>query len=87
MKTEDENYEVITLPEDYDAVLNAIKERKIPTLSAEIERIPDTYVKLEGKHAEQMLKISEKLEELDDVQNVWANFDISEDVMEAYHNK
>ncbi len=86
MKSEDGNFEVSTQVEDYHAVLQAVKEKEIPTVSAEIGRIPSTYVKLEGKQAEQMLKLSDKLEELDDVQNVWSNFDISEEEIEAFHN-
>lgn len=84
MKTEDEGYEVTTTVEDYDAVLEAIKAKNIPVLSAELSRIPNTYIKLEGKNAQTMLKLMEKLEELDDVQNVWANFDISEEEMEQF---
>ncbi|MCP4221384.1 MAG: YebC/PmpR family DNA-binding transcriptional regulator [bacterium] len=86
MKVEDGNFEVSTLPADYEAVLNAIKEKNIPFESAEIARVPSTYVKLEGKHAESMLKMFEKLEDLDDVQAVWSNFDIPEDVIEAFHS-
>jgi YebC/PmpR family DNA-binding regulatory protein len=84
LKTEDENYMVTTSTEDYDKVLTAINAKNIPVVSSEIAKIPSTYVKLEGKHAEQMLKLSEKLEELDDVQNVWSNFDISEEELEKY---
>jgi transcriptional/translational regulatory protein YebC/TACO1 len=71
--------------EDYDQVLQAVKAKEIPTESAEIAMVPSTYVKLAGKQAEQMLKLTEKLEDLDDVQDVWSNFDISEEEIEAYH--
>jgi YebC/PmpR family DNA-binding regulatory protein len=84
MKTEGENYEVTTTVEDYDNVLQAIKEKEIPLVSAEIAKIPSTFVRLEGKQASQMLKLLEKIEELDDVQNVWSNFDISEEEIEKY---
>jgi YebC/PmpR family DNA-binding regulatory protein len=84
MKTDEGNYEVTTTVEDYDTVLQAVKAKEIPFESAEIAMIPSTYVKLEGKQAAQMLKLAEKLEELDDVQNVWSNFDISEEEIEAY---
>ncbi|MCP4156808.1 MAG: YebC/PmpR family DNA-binding transcriptional regulator, partial [bacterium] len=87
MKTEEEHYEVVTSPEDFHKVVEALKEKELPTLSAEIEKIPSTSVKLEGKHAEQMLKLTEKIEELDDVQDVWSNFDISEEEIEAFHSK
>jgi YebC/PmpR family DNA-binding regulatory protein len=86
MKTEEEHYEVSSTPEDFHAVLQAIKDNNIETLSSEIAKVPSTFIKLEGKQAQSMLKLSEKLEDLDDVQNVWANFDISEEEIEAYHN-
>lgn len=86
MKLDEGLFEVTTAPEDFDPVLQAVKAKDIPTESAEISMIPSTYVKLEGKQAEQMLKLAEKLEELDDVQNTFFNFDISEEIIEAYHN-
>jgi YebC/PmpR family DNA-binding regulatory protein len=86
MKVDESNYEIITQVEDFEAVLSAIKTKDIPFLSAEISMIPSTYITLEGKHAEQMLKLMEKIEELDDVQNVWANFDISEEEINKYHS-
>jgi YebC/PmpR family DNA-binding regulatory protein len=84
MKTEDENYEVSTAVEDFSNVLEAIKSKEIETESAEIAMIPSTFIKLTGKQAEQMLKLADKLEELDDVQNVWSNFDISAEEIEKY---
>jgi len=84
MKTEEEDYMVTTTVEDFDNVVQAVKARNIETVSAEIAKIPSTYVKLEGKQAQQMLKLMEKLEELDDVQDVWANFDISDAEIEEY---
>lgn len=84
MKTEDENYEVSTSVEDFSKVLEAIKAKDIETESAEIAMIPSTFIKLTGKQAEQMLKLADKLEELDDVQNVWSNFDISAEEIEKY---
>jgi len=86
MAVDEGNYEVTTTVEDFDAVLQAVKNKNLTPESAEIEMIPSTYIKLEGKQAEQMLKLTEKLEDLDDVQNVWSNFDISEEDIEAYHN-
>jgi YebC/PmpR family DNA-binding regulatory protein len=85
MKTDEGNFEITTSVEDYDQVLQAVIAKEIPTESAEIAMIPSTYVKLAGKQAEQMLKLTEKLEDLDDVQDVWSNFDISEQEIEAYH--
>ena len=86
MKTDEGNFEVSTTVEDFHTVLQAVKDKNLTPESAEIEMIPSTYVKLEGKQAEQMLKLTEKLEDLDDVQNVWSNFDISEEDIESYQN-
>jgi len=55
----------------------------VDAVSAQVAMVPTTLVRLEGKEAQQMLKLSEALEEHDDVQNVYANFDIDEKVMEA----
>jgi YebC/PmpR family DNA-binding regulatory protein len=75
-------FEVITDPGHFDAVLKAIKGKIIPTLSAKIGLTPQNTVKLTGDPAEKMLKLMENLEDHDDVQNVYSNFDISEDEME-----
>lgn len=84
MKLDEGEFEITTGVEDFTTVLDAVKSKNIPYESAEIAMIPSTYVKLEGKQAEQMLKLVEKLEDLDDVQNVWSNFDVSEEEIEAY---
>jgi len=86
MKTEDENYEVSTSVEDFSKVLEAVKAKDIEPESAEIAMVPSTFIKLTGKQAEQMLKLADKLEDLDDVQNVWSNFDISAEEIEQYSN-
>ncbi len=85
MTKEGKTYEIRTSVEDFDKVKVFLEAKKIPIESAEISRIPSTYIKLEGKHAEQMLRLFDKLEELDDVQNVWANFDISDDDIGKYN--
>jgi len=87
MKLDDDVYEITTSTEDFHKVLEAIKEKGINVESSELSMVPSSYVKLQGKQAEQMLKLIEKLEDLDDVQNVWANFDISEQEIEEYQNK
>jgi len=76
-------WEVISTPEIHDAVVEAIHKAGIPTVSAEIAMLPKNLVKLEGKHAQGMLRLSEALEEHDDVQNVYANFDIDDEELEA----
>ena len=77
------HWEVFSRPEAHEAVLAAIHKAGIETTSAEVAMIPSLLVKLEGKEASSMLKLSEALEEQDDVQDVYANFDIDEKVMEA----
>jgi YebC/PmpR family DNA-binding regulatory protein len=70
-------------PDVHEAVLSAIQKARIPTVSAEIAMVPKNLVKLEGKNVSGMLKLSEALEDHDDVQNVWSNFDVDEAEMEA----
>jgi YebC/PmpR family DNA-binding regulatory protein len=83
MKTEDsEQFEIVTAPAEFERVKKAIEAKNLPIALAEISQIPQTYVKLEGKDAEQMLKLMEALEDHDDVQKVHANFDIDQSVME-----
>jgi YebC/PmpR family DNA-binding regulatory protein len=76
-------WEVLSAPESHDAVLEAIRKAGIGTLSAEIAMVPNSLIKLEGTQAKSMLKLSEVLEEHDDVQSVYSNFDIDEDEVEA----
>ena len=80
---EGDSIEVITAPTSFTAVRDAIAAKGLKWESAEVTMIPQTMVKLEGKQAEQMLRLMEKLEDYDDVQNVYANFDISDAEMEA----
>lgn len=74
-----ETYEVLTAPEDYDAVLKALDAAKIPMESNELTMLPVSTVKLTGKDAERVLKMMDAFDELDDVINVYANFDIDEE--------
>jgi len=76
-------WEVISAPESHETVLQAIHKAGIPTESAEIGMIAKNLLKLEGKNASGMLRLSEALEEHDDVQNVYSNFDIDESELEA----
>lgn len=75
---EESNYEIYTSPESFDPVLTALKAKGIEPMSAEISMIPQNYVKVEGKSAHQVIKLMEALDEHDDVQHVYANFDIEE---------
>ena len=78
----DEQYEVTTDPSSFIEVREALEAKGFKHLSAEVTMIPQTLIKLEGKQAESMLRMMEKLEDNDDVQNVYANFDISAEDME-----
>ena len=73
------NYEVLTSTEAFHKVTNALQAKEIPTISAEVAMIPQTWIQVTGKEAQQVLRLVEALEEHDDVQKVWANFDISEE--------
>ncbi|MDY0267720.1 YebC/PmpR family DNA-binding transcriptional regulator [Trichloromonas sp.] len=82
VKDEGDAYEVITDPGNFIEVREALATAGLQWDNAEITLIPQTMVALEGKQAEQMLKMMDKLEDNDDVQNVYANFDISDDEIE-----
>ena len=77
----DDLFEIHTSPDAFESVREALEKNKIQTESAEITMLPKSTVKLEGKQAEQMLRLMEALEDNEDVQNVYANFDISEEQM------
>lgn len=83
VKISDSQFEIISDPADFEAVKNAIEEARIPYNLAEITMIPKTTVKLDGKKAEQMLNLMQALDDLDDVNHVYANFDIPDELMEA----
>jgi YebC/PmpR family DNA-binding regulatory protein len=83
VKTTADGYEVYTSPADMGSVQEAIQAAGIPTQSAEITMVPTTTVQLDPKESAQMLRLLERLEELDDVQRVFSNFDIPDDVLEA----
>jgi YebC/PmpR family DNA-binding regulatory protein len=78
LRNDGANWEVISGPELHDKVLEAIQKAGIATESAQIAMVPKNLMKLEGKNAGAMLRLSEALEENDDVQNVYSNFDIDE---------
>jgi len=78
----DDSYEILTAPEDFDKVKNAVNEAEIEMNLAEVSMIPQTTITVEDKEAHQVLKLVELLEEYDDTQNVHANFDIDDDIIE-----
>jgi YebC/PmpR family DNA-binding regulatory protein len=83
LRSDGTHWEVISPPEAHHAVLEAIQKAGIPVVSANIAMIPKSLIKVEGKNAAALLKLVEALEEHDDVQNVYSNFDIDEAEMEA----
>jgi len=83
VRTEEDTYDIITNPEDFHVVRQAFENEKIPMLSAELTMLPKTTVVVEGKQADQVLRLMEMLEDHDDVQNVYANFDIPAQILEA----
>lgn len=83
LRDDEENFEIITSPDNFDTVLSAVKTAGIEPQVSEVTMVPQNYVKLEGQEARQMLKLMEALEDHDDVQKVSANFDISEADMAA----
>ena len=76
-------YLVTTLPPDFEKVKKAIEAAKIPIVSGEVTLHPKTFVKLTGTAANQMIALMNELEDHDDVKNVYANFDIPKDIIEA----
>lgn len=79
---EGEVWVVYTEPTDLSTVSDALKHGGIATQSAEVQRVPKTYVKLDGEDARKVIKLVEMLEELDDVQRVSANFDIPDEILQ-----
>ena len=83
IREEDSNYEIITEPGDFETVREAIEASDLEIISAEISKVPTNYIKVEGEKAAKLLKLLEMLEEHDDVQNIYGNFDIEDSVLEA----
>ena len=83
MQEDGDNWEVLTAPESFQAVRDAVKQLGVDPTSAQVSMIPQNYVKLEGKVAQQMLRLMDALDDQDDVQHVWSNFDIEEKEIEA----
>jgi YebC/PmpR family DNA-binding regulatory protein len=82
LKDEGENWEIITEPSAYETVLEAVKKGGITPASSSVTMVPQNYIKLEGQQAAQMIRLLEALEDHDDVQNVHANFDIDQKLLE-----
>ena len=78
LRDDDDNWEVLSSPEAFPQVLEAVKKLGIEPDAAEISMLPQNYLKLEGKQAQQMVKLMDALDDHDDVRHVWSNFDIEE---------
>jgi YebC/PmpR family DNA-binding regulatory protein len=83
LNDEGDTWEIVTEPGAHEAVAAAIKAAGIPTVMSEVTMVASTYTKLEGNTAGQMMRLLEVLEDLDDTQNVYSNFDMDADQMEA----
>ena len=83
LRDDEDSWEIISEPAAFEAVRDAVKALGVEPASAEVAMLPQNYVKLEGKEASQMVRLMEALEEHDDVQHVWSNFDIEEKEIEA----
>ena len=83
LSDEGENWEIITSPKDYEAVVEALKAAKITPEHAEVTMIASTYTKLEGAPAAAMMRLLDVIEDLDDTQNVYSNFDMDEATVSA----
>src|SRR5262245_16551132 len=78
-----DNWEVLSAPDAFQNVLDAVKKLGIEPDAAEISMVPQNYLKLEGKQAQQMVKLMADLDDHDDIRHVWSNFDIEEKEIEA----
>ncbi len=83
MRRVEKTFEITTAPDEMEAVRQALEERGVAIARAEVTMVPQSTVRVEGKDAQALLRLVETLEEMDDVQTVYANFDIPDEVLEA----
>ena len=83
VKTENDLYEILTSPEAFEDVRSSLEEKGLTPEVAEVTMLPQSTVSIEGKQAEQVLRLMEALDDQDDVRRAYANFDIPDDVMAA----
>ncbi|MFZ1058720.1 MAG: YebC/PmpR family DNA-binding transcriptional regulator [Candidatus Rokuibacteriota bacterium] len=83
MRRVEKVYEITTTPDEMESVRRALEERKVPVLEAEVSMVPLSTVRAEGKDAHAVLRLVEALEEQDDVQAVYANYDIPDEIIDA----
>ena len=82
-KDEGENWEIISSPELFEEIRVAVTSAGVEPMSAQIAMLPQNLIRLEGKQAQQMIKLMDVLEDQDDVQNLWSNFDVDTKEIEA----
>jgi YebC/PmpR family DNA-binding regulatory protein len=82
IKSDDGIFEIYTAPNEFESVRAVVAKNPVEIVSAEISMIPFAYVRVEGENAKKLLKLLEDIEEHDDVQNIYGNFDIDEKVLE-----
>jgi YebC/PmpR family DNA-binding regulatory protein len=83
LNDEGESWEIVTDPAAFETVLEGVKAAKIPTVMSTVTMVASTYTKLDGAPANQMIRLLEALEDLDDVQNVYSNLDVDAEQLEA----
>jgi len=83
LRDDGDNWEVLSAPNVFEAVREAVKKLGVEPASAEVAMLPQNYIKLEGKTAQSMVRLMDALDDHDDVQHVWSNFDIEEKEIEA----
>ena len=83
MSDDGSNWEIFSAPENFQSVVEHLKAAEITPAAAEVSMVPQNYVKLTGKQADQMLRLMEELEDHEDVSHVYANFDIEEAELQA----
>ncbi len=83
MADDGDNWEITSDPSSFEAVRDAVKAIGVEPATAQVAMLPQNYVKLQGKEASQMIKLMEVLEDHEDTQHVWSNFDIEEKEIEA----
>jgi YebC/PmpR family DNA-binding regulatory protein len=84
LRDDGDSWEVLSAPDAFPAVKEAVEKLGIETVSAQVAMLPKNYVSLEGKAAQSMLKLLDLIEDHDDVQHVWSNMDVDEKELEAF---
>ncbi len=82
LRIDEHSFDIITHPNDFDGVRQSIEESPLDIVEAEIAMVPNNYVEVEGENAKKLLKLLEDLEDHDDVQNIWGNFDVDDALLE-----